>query len=44
MLGGGAASALVAWLFRGTPTALLLAMTIFAFASLATWFARVRGL
>jgi DHA1 family bicyclomycin/chloramphenicol resistance-like MFS transporter len=42
MLGGAAASALVAWLFEGAPTALPLAMTIFALASLAVWFARVR--
>ncbi len=37
MLGGAAASALVARLFAGTPTALPLAMTIFALASASTW-------
>ncbi len=37
MIGGAVASALVAWLFAGTATALPLAMTIFALASAATW-------
>jgi DHA1 family bicyclomycin/chloramphenicol resistance-like MFS transporter len=37
MLSGAAASALVAWLFAGTPTALPLAMAIFAIASCLTW-------
>ena len=37
MLGGAAASALVAWLFAGTPTALPLAMSVFAIASCLTW-------
>jgi DHA1 family bicyclomycin/chloramphenicol resistance-like MFS transporter len=39
MLGGAAASALVAWLFAGTPTALPLAMSLFAIASCLTWLA-----
>ena len=38
MLAGAAASALVAALFRGTATALPLAMTIFAAGSIASWF------
>jgi len=42
MIGGAAASALVAWLFRGTPTALPLAMTIFATASALCWLALLR--
>jgi DHA1 family bicyclomycin/chloramphenicol resistance-like MFS transporter len=37
MFGGAGASALVARLFAGTPTALPLAMTIFAVASALTW-------
>ena len=37
MLGGAAASALVAALFAGTPTALPLAMSVFAVASCLTW-------
>lgn len=37
MLGGAAASALVAMLYAGTPTALPLAMTIFAVASVLVW-------
>ena len=37
MLGGAAASALVAALFAGTPTALPLAMSVFAVASCVTW-------
>jgi DHA1 family bicyclomycin/chloramphenicol resistance-like MFS transporter len=43
MLGGAAASALVAWLYAGTPTALPLAMTIFAAASAATWLLLLRS-
>jgi MFS transporter, DHA1 family, multidrug resistance protein len=42
MIGGAAASALVAWLFQGTPTALPLAMTIFAIASALSWLAMLR--
>jgi MFS transporter, DHA1 family, multidrug resistance protein len=42
MIGGAAASALVAWLFQGTPTALPLAMTIFAIASAMSWLAMLR--
>ena len=38
MLAGAAASALVAALFRGTATALPLAMTIFAAGSAGSWF------
>lgn len=37
MLGGAAASALVAWLFTGTPVALPLAMSVFAIASVVAW-------
>jgi DHA1 family bicyclomycin/chloramphenicol resistance-like MFS transporter len=39
MLGGAAASALVAWLFAGSPTALPLAMSLFAIAATVTWLA-----
>ena len=42
MLGGAAASALVAWLFTGTATALPLSMTIFALASALVWLTLVR--
>jgi MFS transporter, DHA1 family, multidrug resistance protein len=42
MIGGAAASALVAWLFQGTPTALPLAMTIFATASVLSWLVLLR--
>jgi len=42
MLGGAAASALVALLFAGTATALPLSMTIFAVSSAMVWFAFVR--
>jgi DHA1 family bicyclomycin/chloramphenicol resistance-like MFS transporter len=42
MLGGAAASALVAWLFAGTPTALPLAMTVFSTASVLTWLVLLR--
>jgi len=43
MLGGAAASALVAWLFTGTPTAMPLAMSIFAIASLGNWLLMLNG-
>ncbi|HEY1942776.1 MAG TPA: multidrug effflux MFS transporter [Roseiarcus sp.] len=43
MLSGAAASALVAWLFAGTPTALPLAMAIFAIASCLTWALTLQG-
>jgi DHA1 family bicyclomycin/chloramphenicol resistance-like MFS transporter len=43
MLGGASASALVAWLFSGSPTALPLAMSLFAIASSLTWLLLLRA-
>lgn len=43
MLGGAAASALVAALFAGTPVAMPLVMSLFAGVSLAVWAAMLRG-